>query len=48
MRGDCSAMPVAQALKTHFAKSPETARSVPDISWLKRQPLITDSPGFRD
>jgi len=31
-----------------FAGNSETARPVPDIGWLKRQPLIAGSPDFRE
>jgi Asp-tRNA(Asn)/Glu-tRNA(Gln) amidotransferase A subunit family amidase len=46
--GDLAVLAVATALESRLAGNSETARPVPDIGWLKRQPLIAGSPGFRD
>ena len=45
---DLTVLGVAKALESQLAGNSETARPVPGIGWLKRQPLIAGSPGFRD
>lgn len=46
--GDLATLALAKALEAHLAGNPETARPVPDIDWLARQPPIARSAGFRD
>ncbi|MCZ8184334.1 MAG: amidase family protein [Beijerinckiaceae bacterium] len=45
--GDLKVLAAARALEAVFAGSEETARPEPDIEWLKAQPPLAMSEGFR-
>ncbi|MCZ8185144.1 MAG: amidase family protein [Beijerinckiaceae bacterium] len=45
--GDLRVLAAARALEAIFAGSAETARPEPDIEWLKAQPPLAMSEGFR-
>jgi Asp-tRNA(Asn)/Glu-tRNA(Gln) amidotransferase A subunit family amidase len=45
--GDLRVLAAARALEAIFAGSDETARPEPDIEWLKAQPPLAMSEGFR-
>ncbi|MEY9361662.1 amidase [Bradyrhizobium yuanmingense] len=44
--GDLLTLAVAREIEAVLAANPDTARPVPDIAWLARQPPIADKPGF--
>lgn len=44
--GDLATLAVAREIEAVLAANPDTARPVPDIAWLGRQPPIADKPGF--
>lgn len=46
--GDLATLAVAREIEALLAANPETARPVPDLAWLRRQPPISSRPGFRD
>ena len=45
--GDLATLSVAREIEAQLSAHLETARPVPDIAWLKRQPPISGKPGFR-
>jgi Asp-tRNA(Asn)/Glu-tRNA(Gln) amidotransferase A subunit family amidase len=46
--GDLATLAVAREIEALLAANPETARPVPDLAWLRRQPPMSSRPGFRD
>ena len=46
--GDAATLSVAREIEALLAANPETARPVPDLTWLRRQPPISGRPGFLD
>jgi len=46
--GDVATLAVAREIEALLAANPETARPVPDLAWLRRQPPISSRPGFLD
>jgi amidase len=46
--GDRATLAVAREIETLLAGNPETARPIPDLAWLRRQPPMSSRPGFRD
>ncbi|MCA6117156.1 amidase [Bradyrhizobium sp. WSM 1738] len=46
--GDVVTLSVAREIEALLGANPETARPVPDLAWLRRQPPISSRPGFLD
>ncbi len=46
--GDVATLAVAREIEALLAANPETARPVPDLAWLRRQPPMSGRPGFMD
>ena len=46
--GDVATLSVAREIEALLAANPETARPVPDLAWLRRQPPMASRPGFLD
>lgn len=46
--GDVATLAVAREIEALLGANPETARPVPDLAWLRRQPPISSRPGFLD
>jgi Asp-tRNA(Asn)/Glu-tRNA(Gln) amidotransferase A subunit family amidase len=46
--GDVATLSVAREIEALLGANPETARPVPDIAWLRRQPPLANRPGFLD
>lgn len=44
--GDLATLAVAREIEALLGANPETARPVPDLDWLRRQPPIASRPGF--
>ncbi|MBR0858674.1 amidase [Bradyrhizobium liaoningense] len=44
--GDLATLAVAREIEAVLAANPDTARPLPDIAWLGRQPPIAGKPGF--
>ncbi|MDF0583357.1 amidase [Bradyrhizobium yuanmingense] len=44
--GDLLTLAVAREIEAVLAANPDTARPVPDIAWLAKQPPIAGKPGF--
>ncbi|MBR0718848.1 amidase [Bradyrhizobium liaoningense] len=44
--GDLATLAVAREIEAVLASNPDTARPLPDIAWLGRQPPIAGKPGF--
>jgi Asp-tRNA(Asn)/Glu-tRNA(Gln) amidotransferase A subunit family amidase len=46
--GDVATLAVAREIEALLAANPETARPIPDLAWLRRQPPMSSRPGFLD
>jgi Asp-tRNA(Asn)/Glu-tRNA(Gln) amidotransferase A subunit family amidase len=46
--GDVATLAVAREIEALLDANPETARPVPDLAWLRRQPPMSGRPGFLD
>jgi amidase len=46
--GDVATLAVAREIEALLGANPETARPVPDLAWLRRQPPMSGRPGFLD